>query len=73
MAEKHKCNRPRMFLDKNKVVELFSLEIVSYIRLKWQKLNTLNHREDQVTGGEVSSELPKFRGQRPPKEIHITN
>ena len=35
-------------------------------------LNPLTHLEAQITGGEASSKLPKFRGQRLLKVSHIT-
>ena len=44
--------------------KLCCLEIVRYIRLEGQRLNPMTHREDQAIGEEVSSKLPKFRGQQ---------
>ena len=61
-------------LDKTKVSEMCCLEMVSYIRLKGQRVNPMTYWKDQVTGGEVSSEFPKFPefcGKQPPKASHI--
>ena len=55
-----------------KVYKLCCSEILSQIGLNGQRLNPLTHQKIQVTGGEVSSNLPEFHGHWMLKATHIT-
>ena len=59
-------------LDYTKFFKTVLFRNCDYIRLKGQRLNPLTHRNIQVNGGDVSSDLTEFRGLWLPNASHIT-